>query len=327
MSREFFDEVQGLAARVGEVVEKYRKIVFSREPGWVKIGGRRRSIVVASDASRVTKLYRYLLVYAVQALSAPFSDEPGLFRERHRYLAKADLVELVSEDLRDLGKAVRKIVSHVQLDLEVKAAYSVVKDLEDLGARPDLILFDGPMTLFLVNRFKKGSDRVSQSLNESWERRRGMLTALMEDYPVAFVSKAHTVKQRLYRHFEPVLDGKPVPVPDYAIIDRILSMYGRVPGYLEPIEVSERDPDASWLETYAVFSPGGRAYRVILPRRVGEEAGRIMEMIAYHSPSGYPEPLRQCHLGSKMGRRDFQKILWSHGVRLESGREDLGEMP
>jgi NurA-like 5'-3' nuclease len=123
------------------------------------------------------------------------------------------------------------------------------------------------------------------------------------------------------------VDGKPVVIPDYALIDKILEGRPREPGFLEPIEVDESSVGVRYTLTYAILARGAPAYQITMPGSLSaEDVSEVLEMLRFHSASGYPEPLRQCHYYSRIGRREFLQLLGVYGVRLESGREVLGEL-
>ncbi|MDT7887695.1 MAG: DNA double-strand break repair nuclease NurA [Desulfurococcales archaeon] len=320
-------ELRFLRKKVEEALARYKRVRLVNRPSWFELREIRRSSSIASDSSFLGVLTRYAFVYVIRAFSAPFTGSSEDVIRYGRYLARFDAMELLSSlDDEDSSpypyRDRRGVVHHIAKDLEV-ASVKAVSD--SIRSPPDLVLFDGSLRSFFYNRFR-GGDPFSESLRRSWVERVETLKKLSEVSRVVFVSKVHT-RQVLSRFLRPEIDGEPVIVPDYALVDKIFEDRPRVPGFLEPIEISENETGIRYTLTYAILAKGAPAYQVTMPGSIStEEVSEILEMVRFHSASGYPEPLRQCHYHSKIGRREFLQLLGAYGVRLESGREVLGEL-
>ncbi|MEM4971838.1 MAG: DNA double-strand break repair nuclease NurA [Sulfolobales archaeon] len=318
-------ELRTLRGRVEEALARYRRVRLGNKPRWFDLKGVRRSSSVASDSSFLGVLTRYAFIYGIRAFSAPFTGSSEDVIRYGRYLAKFDVLELLSS-FDDEGsnpyRDRRGVVHHIAKDLEVSSAKAVI---DSMGSPPDLVLFDGSLRSFFYNRFR-GGDEFSESLRRSWLERVEALERISRISRVVFISKVHT-RQILSRFLKPEVDGKPVVVPDYALIDKILEGRSREPGFLEPIEVSEGSVGVRYTLTYAILARGAPAYQITMPGSLSaEEISEVLEMLRFHSAPGYPEPLRQCHYHSRIGRKEFLQLLGAYGVRLESGREVLGEL-
>jgi len=315
-------ELRGLRRRVEEVLAKYRRVRLPEKPRWYSLEGVRRSSAVASDSSFLGVLTRYAFIYAIRAFSAPFTGSLDDIARMGRYLARFDALELISGLEGEVQRDRKGVVHHIAKDLEVSSAKMVFESME---RTPDLVLFDGSLRSFFYNKFRGGGG-LSEELRRSWAERAETIKRLSEVSRVVFVSKVHT-RQILSSFLKPEVDGVQVVVPDYALIDKILEGRPREPGFLEPLEVSGGGAGVRYALTYAILARGGPAYQITMPGSpsVGE-VSEVLEMLRYHSSPGYPEPLRQCHYHSRISREEFLQLLGVYGVRLESGREVLGEL-
>lgn len=314
-------ELMSLRERVERVLELYRRISIQNRLRWIELGDPRKSSAVASDSSFVGALSRYAFTYAVRAFSALFTGDADDVVRLSRSLVRFDIIEFLAESGE--GISMRKgVVHHVAKDLEVEVSRLVIDSMEK---PPDLVLFDGSLRSFFYNRFR-GDDELSINMRRSWEKRADTLRRIFSVSRAVFVSKSHT-RQILYRYLKPEIDGKQIVVPDYALIEKILEGRPRTPGFLEPIRISREEGGFEHVLTYAVLARGSQAYQITIPGNPGvDEISEILGMLRYHSPAGYPEPLRQCHYHSRMKRSEFIQLLEAYGIRLESGREALGEI-
>lgn len=317
-------ELMSLRERVDRVLELYRRISIQNKPRWIELGNPRKSSAVASDSSFVGTLSRYAFTYAIRAFSALFTGNADDVVRLSRSLVRFDIIELLSGyGESGEGVSMRKgVVHHVAKDLEVEVTRSVIDSMEK---PPDLVLFDGSLRSFFYNKFR-GGDEFSINMRRSWEKRVDTLKRIFSISRAIFISKSHT-RQILYRYLKPEIDGKLIVVPDYALLEKILEGKPRTPGFLEPIRISREEAGFEHVLTYAVLARGSQAYQISIPGNPGvDEISEILAMLRYHSPTGYPEPLRQCHYHSRMKRREFIQLLEAYGIRLESGREALGEV-
>lgn len=320
-------ELRNLRRRIVESAELYKKIEISNKPKWIEIRDARKSTAVASDSSFTGILTRYAYIYGIKAFSSLFTGVANDTIELSRYIVKFDLIDPLTlyADNRvgeiSLGVG-RRAVTHIAKDLEVKVAKDVIDSMKE---PPDLILFDGSLRSFLYSRFKGGSP-FSENMRRSWEERVGNLKSLLRSSRLVFISKTHS-RQILYRYLEPKIYGKPVIAPDYVLIGKILEGSGNRPGFIEPIRIPGDAGGFIYTLTYAVLSRGAPVYQITIPGNLDEDQVReVLEMLRYHSIPGYPEPLRQCHFHSRIRKSDFIKLLDTYGVRLETGREVLGEV-
>ncbi len=323
-------ELSGLRSKILEVLELYQRVKISNQLRWVGVSGVKKSSAVASDSSFTGTLTRYAYIYGIRAFSALFTGSSDDTIRFSRYIVKFDVINPLSIDREEGGGEAsigigKRVVVHIAKDLEVRAAKMVIDSLKE---SPDLVLFDGSLRSFLGSWFRSRKvSRISESMRRSWEERVEILKNLMRSSRLVFISKTHS-RQILHRYLEPTIDGKPVIVPDYALVGKILERSGGGPGFMEPIRIpGEVEGINYYTLTYAVLSKGSLAYQITTPGSLDiEEMVEIFEMLRYHSIPGYPEPLRQCHLHSRIRRSDFTKLLDTYRIRLSTGREPLGEV-
>lgn len=322
-------ELSGLRIKILEMSRLYQRVEISSQPRWVEVGGVKKSSAVASDSSFTGILTRYAYIYGIRAFSAPFTGSSEDTIRLSRYIVKFDVIGPLSIEREEGGGEAsigigRRAVVHIAKDLEVRAAKMVIDSLKD---PPDLVLFDGSLRSFLRSWFRsrEGSE-ISESMRRSWEERVEILKNLMRSSRLVFISKTHS-RQILYKYLEPTIDGKPVIVPDYALVGKILERSGGAPGFMEPIRIPGEVEGINYTLTYAVLSRGSLAYQITIPGSIDvDEMIEIFEMLRYHSIPGYPEPLRQCHFHSRIQRSDFIKLLDTYRIRLSTGREPLSEV-
>jgi hypothetical protein len=320
-------ELRGLRSKILEGMELYKRIEISNKPRWIEIRNIRRSTAVASDSSFTGILTRYAYIYGIRAFSSLFTGVAEDTIRFSKYLAKFDLIGplvlYADNKVKEISPGIgRKAVTHIAKDLEVKAAKHVIESIKE---PPDLILFDGSLRSFLYSRFR-GSTAFSEDMRRGLEERVETLKNLQRSSKLVFISKTHS-RHVLYKYLEPKLDGKPIVIPDYALIGKILESSGGRPGFIEPIKISNEVEGITYTLTYAILSRGAPAYQITIPGDLGvDQVAEILEMLRYHSIPGYPEPLRQCHLHSKIQRGEFIKLLNAYGALLETGREVLGEV-
>lgn len=322
-------ELSSLRSKILEMSRLYQRVEITNQLQWIGVGGVRKSSAVASDSSFTGILTRYAYIYGIRAFSAPFTGSSEDTIRFSRYVVKFDLIGPLSIDRGEGGEEAsigigRKAVVHLAKDLEVRVARAVI---DSLGEPPDLVLFDGSLRSFLRSRFRSRKDsELSNSMRRSWEERVETLKNLARSSRLVFISKTHS-RQILYQYLKPTIDGKPVIVPDYALVGKILERSGGRPGFMEPIRIPSEVEGINYTLTYAALSRGSLAYQITIPGSLDiEEMIEILEMLRYHSTPGYPEPLRQCHFHSRIQRSDFIKLLDTYRVRLSTGREPLNEV-
>lgn len=283
----------------------------------------------AVDSSFLAIESRIGYIYAIQGIAAVYDMENGIVRQ------------VCSSIFSDMGfinvKPTKKYgIVHRSLYKKVLAEYAYMLELKNVlnvvKKRPcDLILMDGSLASFIVNRSTKDFDISIESvagvlrLNEVESEKSDYLTTLSSKKYSVFVAKSSNAGfytqglcpdmyvlelARLYKL-------KPYSDPGFLeplVLDAKLTLFKLVKSVGIPIDI--------FTVTYARFREGIPVYQLSLPYKATvDEVKYVYSCVKKWSAPGYPTPLEYVHRFSKLPRKSLINAMMFLGIPIASGRE------